>query len=312
MTSPQNPPAVFNDSAAAWERALYAFLAEKQRRSGSQRTLESYYGMLKHFFRSSGKTPEEVTSQDVFSFAYATGLSGREPSAITIGARMSCLSSFYRFLMRMGIVSSNPSDMLERPKTQTAPPRGLSPEQVRTLIAAIPDTVKGRRDRAIVLTLLLTGRRRSEVLNLKAGDISFDDGKPFYTYRGKGGKRGRRELPIPALEAINKTLADIGKGLATMQPDESLWQASASAGGLTSATFYNRFRKHLDSAHLPRSGVHILRHTAAKLRRDAGEPIESVSQFLDHSSLGVTTTYLRRLEGQQDSTWRAVATAIGA
>ncbi len=57
MTNRQNLPAVFNDSAAAWERVLYAFLAEKQRRSGSQRTLESYYGMLKHFFRSSGKTP---------------------------------------------------------------------------------------------------------------------------------------------------------------------------------------------------------------------------------------------------------------
>ena len=306
MTNRNDLPAVFNDSAAAWERALYAFLAEKERRSGSKRTLESYYGMLKHFFRSSGQSPEDVTSQDVFSFAHATGLSGREPSAITIGARMSCLSSFYRFLMRMGIVTANPCDTLERPKTQTAPPRGLSPEQVRALLTAVPDTVKGRRDRAIILTLLLTGRRRSEVLDLKAEDISFDDEKPLYTYRGKGGKRGRRELPMPALDAIKTTLADVGKQLATMEPDESLWQAGASAGGLTSATFYNRFRKHLDSKHLPRSGVHILRHTAAKLRRDAGEPIESVSQFLDHSSLGVTTTYLRRLEGQQDSAWRAL------
>ena len=211
----------------------------------------------------------------------------------------------------MGIVSSNPCDMLERPKTQTAPPRGLSSEQVRTLLAAMPDTLKSRRDRAIVLTLLLTGRRRSEVLNLKAGDISIDDGKPFYTYRGKGGKRGRRELPMPALEAISRSLADIGKQLGTMQSDESLWQSGASVRGLTSATFYNRFRGHLATAGLPRSGVHILRHTAAKLRRDAGEPIESVSQFLDHSSLGVTTTYLRRLEGQKDSSWPSVALALG-
>jgi integrase len=45
--------------------------------------------------------------------------------------------------------------------------------------------------------------------------------------------------------------------------------------------------------------VHVLRHTAAKLRRDAGESIEDVSRFLDHSSLAVTTTYLRRLEGQE-------------
>ena len=58
-------------------------------------------------------------------------------------------------------------------------------------------------------------------------------------------------------------------------------------------------------------GLHILRHSAAKLRRDAGESIEDVSRFLDHSSLAVTTTYLRRLEGQEDRGWGKVAEAIG-
>ncbi len=61
----------------------------------------------------------------------------------------------------------------------------------------------------------------------------------------------------------------------------------------------------------PPTGVHILRHTAARLRRDAGESIEAVSQFLDHSSLAVTTVYLRRLEGQTDESWAKVAEAIG-
>lgn len=52
------------------------------------------------------------------------------------------------------------------------------------------------------------------------------------------------------------------------------------------------------------AGVHILRHSAAKLRREVGESVEDVSQFLDHSSLAVTTTYLRRLEGHEDRSWR--------
>jgi hypothetical protein len=47
------------------------------------------------------------------------------------------------------------------------------------------------------------------------------------------------------------------------------------------------------------------------LRRDGGESVEAVSAFLDHSSLSVTTTYLRRLEGEQDQGWAAVAEAIG-
>jgi integrase len=59
------------------------------------------------------------------------------------------------------------------------------------------------------------------------------------------------------------------------------------------------------------TGLHILRHTAAKLRREAGESIEAVSSFLDHSSLAVTTIYLRRLEGVEDRRWAEVAAAIG-
>jgi integrase/recombinase XerC/integrase/recombinase XerD len=211
----------------------------------------------------------------------------------------------------MGTLSSNPCDALERPKVQPSPARGYSATDVQKILAAIPDTVAGRRDRAIVLTLVMTGRRRSEVINLKAKDISVEDERSFYSYRGKGGKLGRRELPRPALEALLRTLSDVNKALPTMGPQESLWQAGAGERGVTSATFYNRLRKYMIAAGLPPTGVHILRHTAAKLRRDAGESIESVSQFLDHSSLAVTTVYLRRLEGQTDDSWGKVAAAIG-
>ena len=175
----------------------------------------------------------------------------------------------------------------------------------------IPDSVKGRRDLAIVLTLVLTGRRRSEIINLTAGDVSFDESAVFYRYIGKGGVRGRRELPRPALVAIQRSLADVDMDLCSMQPSESLWQAGAGPTGVSSATFYNRFRAYLREAGLPPAGLHVLRHTAAKLRRDVGESVESVSQFLDHSSLAVTTTYLRRLEGQRDAAWQGVAHVLG-
>ena len=112
------------------------------------------------------------------------------------------MSSFFHFLIRMGAVTSNPCDALERPKVSPAPPRGLSAEQVRRLLAVIPETPAGLRDRAIFLMLVLTGRRRSEVLNLRVGDLSFEEETVFYQYRGKGGKRGRRELPRPAYQAI--------------------------------------------------------------------------------------------------------------
>ena len=97
-----------------------------------------------------------------------------------------------------------------------------------------------------------------------------------------------------------------------MKPEESLWPSSADIGrGITSGTFYGNLRRYFKAAGLRPVGVHILRHSAAKLRREAGESVEQVSSFLDHSSLAVTTVYLRRLEGDRDTTWKQVATAIG-
>ena len=211
------------------------------------------------------------------------------------------------------LLNSNPCDPVERPKPRPGAPRGLSAPQMQRLLHVIPDTLKGRRDLAIVLTLVLTGRRRSEVINLTAGDIAFDDSAVFYRYTGKGGLRGRRELPsVPRSRcdtAISRRCRQGPRVHASF--GESLWQASAGPNGVSSATFYNRFRGYLAKAGLPLSGVHLLRHTAAKLRRDVGESVESVSQFLDHSSLAVTTTYLRRLEGQRDAAWHGVASVIG-
>jgi len=147
---------------------------------------------------------------------------------------------------------------------------------------------------------------------MKAGDISCDNGTGYYTYRGKGGKRAKRELPRPAFEAIESSLEAWGKSLASMDPAESLWPSKHADGrGLTSGTFYANLRRYLRHAGLPPAGVHILRHSAAKLRRDAGESVEEVSRFLDHSSLAVTTVYLRRLEGQEDRSWHKVAEALG-
>jgi integrase/recombinase XerC len=304
-------PALTSGDPSAWDQALYAFLVEKGNRSGSRRTVESYSHMLWPFFAERGLTPDRVKPGDVLAWVHGIGRSGRTPSSTTVGARIACLSSFFRFLIRMGLVVSNPCDAVERPRVVQSVARGYSADEVRRLLAVVTDTVAGRRDRAILLTLVLTGRRRAEVIGLRAGDLSIEAGTCFYSYRGKGGKRGRRELPLPAYEAICASLGDIDKNLATMAPTESLWQAGARLVGVTSGTFYARFRRYLVAAGMAPTGIHVLRHTAAKLRRDAGQSIEDVSAFLDHSSLAVTTVYLRRLESQTDTSWREVAEAIG-
>jgi site-specific recombinase XerD len=309
--APQSLPTIASGDPSRWDQALYAFLVEKGNRSGSRRTVESYSRMLWPFFADLCKTPDRVAPAEVLAWVHGIGLSGRTPSSATVGARIACLSSYFRFLIRMGIVVSNPCDAIERPRAIQPPARGFSAEEVRRLLGAVPDTIAGRRDRAILLTLVLTGRRRSEVIGLRAADITVEDRTAFYAYRGKGGKRGRRELPRPAYEAICATLADAGKELLSMAGHEPLWQAGTGPQGVTGGVVYGRFRRYLRAAGLAPTGLHVLRHSAAKLRRDVGQSIEQVSAFLDHSSLATTTVYLRRLEGVEDRAWPDVASALG-
>ena len=285
-----------------WEGAVAAFLAEKEKRSGSQGTATKYAGILARFFGRLEKPPDLVTPAEAFSFAYGKGPSGRDPSASTVNLRLAAISSFYRFLARMGLVVSNPCDRVQRTRQEPPPPRGLSQQEIRRLFAAIPDTQAGTRDKAIILACILTGRRRSEIMNLRAGDLS-RNGAVYYVYRGKGGSQRRRELPEPCFQGIVDALAVRGKNLDEMADDEPLFDVSSHG-------LYMNFRRYLRKAKLPAGGLHVLRHAAAKLRRDVGESVEDVSRFLDHSSLAVTTTYLRRLEGEEDTGWRKVAALL--
>src|SRR3990172_5692828 len=189
--NPQLLPATTSGDANPWEQALYAFLVEKGSRSGSRRTVESYGRMLWPFFAA--RTPDRVRSADVLAYAHGIGPSGRTPSSATVGARIACVSSFYRFGIRMGLLTANPCDALERPRTVPSAARGYSADEVRRLLAVVPGTVRGRRDRAILLVLVLTGRRRAEVIGLRAGDTSLEGETVFYAYPAKPCKHRRPE-----------------------------------------------------------------------------------------------------------------------
>jgi hypothetical protein len=110
--NPQLLPAQLRDDARAWTQTIIAFLAEKERRSGSRRTVEDYARMLWPFFERVG-SPGQVTPAHVLAWAHGIGGSGREPASAIVGARIACLSSYYRFLIRMTIANSNPCDALD-------------------------------------------------------------------------------------------------------------------------------------------------------------------------------------------------------
>ena len=107
--NPQLLPAAFRDDVPGWAQTVVAFLAEKERRSGSRRTVEGYARMLWPFLGRIG-SPDQVTPAHILAWAHGIGASGREPSSATVGARIACLSSYFRFLLRMGIATANPCD----------------------------------------------------------------------------------------------------------------------------------------------------------------------------------------------------------
>lgn len=285
-----------------WEQVSRAFIAEKERRTGSRKTVEAYRSVLTTFFGGADKTPDEVTPDQVHGFGYGIGPSGKQPSQATIRLRLAAISSFYAFIVRMGLLNHNPVERVQRPRVEPPPARGLDQTEVRRLMRAVPNTPAGIRDRAIVLALVLTGRRRSEVMGLRKCDLS-RNGAVFYSYRAKGGKLRRRELPEPCFNALVASLSARGTRLEDMADDESLW-------GICPQTFDLNLRRYLRKARLPVAGAHLLRHTATKLRRDVGESIEATSNWLDHSSVAVTSLYLRRIEGDRDDAWERVAHLI--
>ena len=85
--NPQLLPAQFQNDQPAWTQTVVAFLAEKERRSGSIRTVQGYSRMLWPFLLRIG-SPDLVTPAHVLAWAHGIGASGREPSSATVGARI--------------------------------------------------------------------------------------------------------------------------------------------------------------------------------------------------------------------------------
>lgn len=283
--------------AAPWRGLARGFLVEMTGRTGSQRTVETYGRTIRRFF-ASVKDPATATPWNVHQFAYGLNHRGGFPASATISLRLAAISSFYDFARRMKAIDCNPVTNVRRPAASRPQPRGLGLDEVTALLAAIPDSPSGLLDRAMVVTAVLTGLRRSELVGLR---VTFDADFVQYVVRTKGGSVRRRELPEPAWHEIQKAAAAAGRAVVV----------GAVVFPVSEATFYARIRRYAASAGLRGVSPHTLRHTAAKLRRATGATIEDVSSLLGHQNIATTAMYLRRLEDGRDRGWTGVAQAIG-
>jgi len=301
----EGPPHLPAQLGGPWRAAAGAYLVEVAQRTGSARTPEEYGRYLARFLAGVAD-PAKITPAEVQTFAYGVGASGRAPSASTVSVRLAAVRGFLEFCRRMNMLERNPAEHITRPRHPAPTPRGLNTLELRRLLAATPATTGGERDRAAILTAVLTGLRRAEVLGIRAGDLERDPttGETTYRVRAKGGYERHRELPAPALEAIRGSLAARGETLEAMPADAPLFPISSQG-------FYRNLRRYGSAAGLGNVTPHALRHSAAKLRRETGASIEDVGALLGHRSLHTTARYLARLEGEHDEGWRAAAALLG-
>jgi integrase/recombinase XerD len=279
---------------------IEAFL-ERLDRAGSRRTVYEYRRVIERFSLEVGD-PDAATVLEVQRFTYGVGPSGRLPSPSTIGVRLAALSSLFEFGVDCGTRRDNPAARVRRPRSRPPLPRALEPGEVARLLAAIPRSASGDLDRAVILTILYTALRRREVLSLRLEDLAGVD-PVLLRCRVKGGRMRVAPLPEPAMDAITTAWASSGRRAGSAPASHLLF-------GITSSTFYGHLRRHAVAAGLRPISPHVLRHTAAHLRRQAGASLEEVSMLLGHASLATTALYLRRLEGHQDDRWPLVSALL--
>jgi integrase len=318
------------NTANPWLEAARLWLEAAESRRGSLRTRTEYQRNLALFFRFVAKEPDQVTGADCQRWASFMSEAGL--SKATINTRLAAVSSFYSFVSTRYEVEPgrylhnfNPASSVQRLHINPyEKAKGLSPEQARAMLKTCDrSTVLGARDHAILSFYLLTARRRAEVARLIWADLrdGREPGQKEYHYTGKGGKGGWRTLPVPVWASIEHYLKLAGR-LMTMEQDTPLFAPThdkarylghqiSENSRLSERSINNLVERAAKRAGLEHVTVHTLRHAAAKLRRAVGEDIEGISQFLDHSSLAVTSIYLNTLEGKEDTRWAEVSALLG-
>ena len=181
-------------------------------------TRRAYENAVRDFMRFTGIVrPEEFrTVTRAHLIAWREDLVRRGLGGATIRHRLASLASLFEYLCEKNAVTHNPVKGVERPRTESGEGKtpALGDHQARELLAAPPDdTIKSKRDRAILSTLLFHALRREELCKLKVRDFRHArKGVPHLKVSGKGGKTRYVPLHPGTNGLINDYLDAAGHG----------------------------------------------------------------------------------------------------
>lgn len=229
--------------------------------------------------------PGQEAIQRFIDSLYSSGLSAR-----SIARHLTTLRNLYQFLLREGLIDTDPTALLALPKQWRNLPRYLSAEEINKLLLA-PDGMQpaGIRDRAMLELLYATGVRVSELCSLELSDLNLELG--VVRVMGKG--RKQRLIPVgqSAVRAVS-TYLDSGRPALLKGRPSALLFVTSRGTGLTRQGFWK-----LLAGHGRKAGIfhhltpHVMRHSFATHLLEGGADLRSVQTMLGHADISTTQIY---------------------
>jgi len=281
----------------------FANIDNPQTRRAYQGDLEDFCGFIgvtaAHEFRA-------VTRAHVL--AWRADLASRGLAGATIRRKLAALASLFDHLLECNAVAGgNPVHGVKRPKIETNEGKtpALGDHQAKALLdAPDPETLKGKRDRAILAVLLYHGLRREEAAQLQVIDLQERRGIKHLRIHGKGGKLRYLPLHPVAAERIYLYLEASAHHQVDGQAPLFLPLRGRSTGaGITANGIYGVVGHYAEKAGIEVAGlgVHGLRATAATNALEHEADIAKVQAWLGHANISTTRIYDRRQNRPEDS-----------
>ena len=207
----------------------------------------------------------------------------------SIARKLSTLRSFFKYLVREQIISTNPAKPVSTPKVEKRLPTVLSVDEAFRLVESPSKEDRsieaGLRDRAFMELLYSSGIRVSELVGLNVNRVDLDLG--IVKVLGKGRKERIVPVGAKAVEAL-KAYLEIRGAL----EDESPLFINLRGGRLTARSVARFVKKYgRNSGIFRKIGPHSLRHTFATHLLDAGADLREIQEMLGHVSLSTTQRY---------------------
>ncbi len=260
----------------------------------SRNTLDSYRNDLRLFGEwLKGRNKEnrlltDATHSDLLDFL-ASRVSAKI-KASTTSRELSSLKRFYRFLLRQGKITTDPSLNIESPKLLRHLPDSLTEVEVELLLSA-PDLKQplGLRDRAMLEVLYASGLRVSELINLKYSQVGMDMG--VVRVIGKGRKERLAPLGEESMEWLNRYTKQARPKLLEGIVTDTVF-VTARGAAMTRQAFWYLIKRHAQLVGIDKHlSPHTLRHAFATHLLNHGADLRVVQLLLGHADISTTQIY---------------------